>query len=154
MKGPGIPEKPTATIRSLNPHLFGPKVAPAAIVDPEVRRKWELKDARLEEALAQECLSHLRREFEGQYHVIRANPRRRSTIGPGVQDLTIFLPQGVLLVELKSSTGRLDPEQRAHHELMQKLGWFVHVVRSYDHFVELVRIGFGLSTNPPTEPTK
>jgi hypothetical protein len=69
---------------------------------------------------------------------IRARSDKKSTIGVGVCDFTLFLPKGVVLcVECKSKTGKLSVEQLAFALEMGRLEHKVHLVTNFDEFLEL-----------------
>lgn len=70
---------------------------------------------------------------------INSRPDCPSTIGAGVQDFTIFYQNRVYCIECKSKTGKVDTDQRDWAHLMQAQGFTVHVIRSFQQFLELVR---------------
>jgi hypothetical protein len=68
-----------------------------------------------------------------------ARSDKRSTLPPGCQDLAIWGPHPLcLLIELKTKTGKLDKDQMIWKNRMNLLGWEVHVVRSWEDFVNAV----------------
>lgn len=70
---------------------------------------------------------------------IHARTDRKSTIGVGVHDFTIFLNRGrVLCIECKSKTGKLDEDQQAWAMEMRRLGHIVFVVRAFEEFEGLI----------------
>ena len=65
--------------------------------------------------------------------------RSRGANSKGHPDLVIALPGGrVLWIELKSSAGRLSPEQKQVRLKLLALGQEWHEVRSYRQFLEIV----------------
>lgn len=76
-----------------------------------------------------------------RWKYIHSRTDKKSTLDKGVSDFTIFIPRGkVLSVEVKVGSGKLTEEQMAWAKEMEMLGHVVHVVRSFDQFVELCRI--------------
>lgn len=73
---------------------------------------------------------------------IQANRQTKNAKGlltPGWPDITLILPDGkVLFIELKSSRGRLSPEQKHLRLQFMALGHRVHEVRSYKRFLEVL----------------
>ncbi len=69
---------------------------------------------------------------------IRARSDVASTISRGAPDFTILYKGKVLLVECKSRTGKLKPEQLGWKMLSEMNQFQVHVVRSMSEFLELV----------------
>jgi hypothetical protein len=73
-----------------------------------------------------------------RWKFIHARMDQKSTIGEGVSDFTIFMPRGqLLLVECKSSTGKISETQRDWIKEMELLGHSVHIVRSFNDFLKL-----------------
>jgi len=70
---------------------------------------------------------------------IRARSDMASTIQRGAPDFTIFHNGRVFLIECKSRTGKLKPEQIGWAMLAEKNLFKVHVVRSMNEFLEIVR---------------
>ncbi len=63
--------------------------------------------------------------------------RKKNRAGWG--DIFVFLPKAnILLVELKSATGRLEPEQKEKRTRLSYRGHIVHVGRSFEWFKALV----------------
>lgn len=68
---------------------------------------------------------------------IHANPAKKSTIGKGVNDFTVFLPGGkVFCAEIKTKDGKLDADQLIWRKKMEMLGHTIHVIRSLEEFIE------------------
>lgn len=68
-----------------------------------------------------------------------AAARRKSGVVTGFPDLTVWLPNGrVVLIEMKSKTGRLSEDQKVVHGHLRSLGHIVMVARC----VETARLGF------------
>lgn len=70
---------------------------------------------------------------------IRARSDIASTIAKGCPDFSIFYQGKILLVECKSRTGKLKPEQLGWKMLAEMNNFEVHVVRSMSEFMELVK---------------
>lgn len=92
-----------------------------------------------------------------RWKIIQARRDKRSTIAVGAQDLTVFLPQGkVLCIELKSRTGKRTEAQLAWAAEMKMCGHVVHVVRTFEEFLMLVKITLSAASlaelPPPLEP--
>ena len=61
---------------------------------------------------------------------------RKSTVAPGVHDLTVFGPHPlVLLIECKKKDGKLSEEQLCWIAEMKMIHWNVHVVYSFEEFL-------------------
>ena len=74
-----------------------------------------------------------------QWPVITARTDKRSTIGVGVHDVTVFMPEGrVLCLELKRKGGKLSTEQRGWALQMEQCGHTVHECRSMSEFLKIV----------------
>ena len=59
---------------------------------------------------------------------------------PGEFDFYLFMPYGViLLLEIKTETGDLSPDQIKLHAAVQKNGHEVNLLRSIPEFMELMR---------------
>lgn len=88
-----------------------------------------------------------------RWKYIRCRMDRRSTIAVGAQDFTIFgqietqwadgpvrvKESKVWCVECKARNEKPDPEQLAWHKEMEMLGHKVHVVRSMEEFLEVIK---------------
>lgn len=70
---------------------------------------------------------------------IRARSDMASTIQKGAPDFTIFHNGRVFLIECKSKTGKLRPEQIGWAMLAERNLFKVHVVRSMSEFLEIVK---------------
>lgn len=57
---------------------------------------------------------------------------------PGVPDLAIYWKGGHGLIEVKSATGRLSPEQIAVHKVLREQGHNVATVRSLEDLAEVL----------------
>jgi hypothetical protein len=71
---------------------------------------------------------------------IRARSDMMSTIQRGAPDFTIFHQGRVFLIECKSRTGKLKPEQIGWAMMAERNKFQVHVVRSMAEFMEIVKI--------------
>jgi len=67
--------------------------------------------------------------------------KRRKDLGekPGVPDLCFIFDGAVFWIELKSISGRLMVTQRAQHDLIQWAGGHVHVARSLEDVIGILR---------------
>lgn len=58
----------------------------------------------------------------------------------GEPDVVILMPEGrVLFVEAKTRSGRISEEQEAFANKAQLLGHTVHIVRSFEEFIRLIK---------------
>lgn len=57
---------------------------------------------------------------------------------PGEPDFIILAPGRVLLIECKTRTGKLTPEQEGLIRWAARLGHHIHVIRSFDQFLQLI----------------
>ena len=72
-----------------------------------------------------------------RWKYIRARPDQKSTIAKGAQDFTIFLPGGkTAKIEVKAKDGKPSDDQQIWAAEMKMLGHEVHIVRSFDEFLE------------------
>lgn len=93
----------------------------------------------LESVLHDQIVAWTRRQWP-VVPFIHARMDKRSTIGNGAPDFTLFLPGGrTLLVECKSKDGQLSDEQKLFSANAQAVGHKVHLVRGYDAFLNLVK---------------
>jgi hypothetical protein len=89
-------------------------------------------EAALHDAVAAECARRGWLVFHGS-----AAHRTHRTLGE--PDLTILCDEGrLLLVELKTGTGKLSVDQQGVIAWAAKLGHAIHVVRSLEGFSELI----------------
>ncbi len=73
-----------------------------------------------------------------KWKVIRARMDKKSTLGKGVHDMTVFYPGGVLCVEAKTRTGKVSEDQRDWNFDMMRIGHSVCVIKSFEEFLNLV----------------
>lgn len=71
--------------------------------------------------------------------VIYSRPNVATTTRIGVQDFTIFYGQEVFCIECKRRLGKLDKDQQTWSYLMERQGFVVHIVRSFEQFLELIK---------------
>jgi hypothetical protein len=72
---------------------------------------------------------------------IRANPTKKSHITLGAPDFVILANLGrVHFIECKSATGKLRTEQLGFKIQAEMNGHIVHVVRTFDEFMEIVNL--------------
>lgn len=115
---------PTWTIEQLNAYEArnAPKqTAPADACDCE---------ADLHTRILYECIGRGWLAFHGSM-------AHRTFRTGGEPDFVILTDSGVLLVECKSATGKLSPEQMQVAAWAKRLGHTVHVVRSFTQFLTL-----------------
>lgn len=69
---------------------------------------------------------------------VHARMDKASHLTIGAPDFLIFADGGrLLMVECKTRTGKLRPEQQAFHAMAAKLGHKAHVIRSMEEFLTL-----------------
>ncbi len=91
-------------------------------------------DPGLENDLQRKCLRYCEEKGWPAWH-----DWSRKKNQPGWPDLIIFQPEGrISLIELKSSSGKLQKEQKELRLILNWLKHTVHVVRSYKRFLEIV----------------
>lgn len=98
---------------------------------PEDAASREIEE--LHEPILQWCKDH-------QASFIRARPDKASTIGVGAPDFSIFHKGRVFLIECKTKTGKVTPQQLGWHLLAEQNQFKVHIVRSLNEFLEIVKI--------------
>lgn len=75
----------------------------------------------------------------GEKRDVRVGARlKEEGVLPGVADLELVLPGRVIFVEIKTSTGRLSPAQKAFREAVQGLGHSYVVWRSLDDCIDFL----------------
>ena len=100
---------------------------------------------RIESAPSEKCavesnlhdaiLQHCKNQGWIAFHGSMAHSTFRT---PGEPDFVLLLPGGkFLMVECKTATGKLTPEQHGIIAWAAKLGHVIHVVRSVDEFLKL-----------------
>jgi hypothetical protein len=115
-----------AKARLLNPDLF------AGTISARPSAEAVGVEAELHEAVYAEC----RRRGWIAFHGSMAARTHRTL---GEPDFVILADSGrVLLIECKTKTGKLSPEQAAMIAHAAKLGHRIHVVRSVKEFLEVV----------------
>lgn len=70
---------------------------------------------------------------------IHARMDKCSTVGEGVPDFAICYRGKIVLVECKARDGKLSEAQRNWSHLALRQGCTVHVVRSFEEFLEAVK---------------
>ena len=96
-----------------------------------------------------QCAIHRFLTIEGIFHFAVPNGEKRDVrvgarlkeegVLPGVADLELVLPKGQhVYVEIKTSTGRLSPAQKAFREAVQGLGHSYVVWRSLDDCIDFL----------------
>lgn len=77
---------------------------------------------------------------ENGHSFIYNRPDRASTGTPGAPDLVVAAGGGrILFIEFKTKSGKLSREQVTWHHLAATAGHTVHVVRSIEAFMELMK---------------
>jgi hypothetical protein len=76
---------------------------------------------------------------------IHARMDRRSTIAIGCHDFTIFAPGRVICIECKRVGGKMTTEQIGWAFQMQKVGFIVQIVHTFDEFLTIVKVKGGAS---------
>ena len=96
---------------------------------------------RAEKELQSEIRRHLSfKRASGECEFINPAMCRKSELPIGWPDFSIFLPGGrVLLVECKTATGKLRPEQTETKSRMDAIGHEVHIVRKIEEFLAVFR---------------
>ena len=93
------------------------------------------RESKLHDKIMEHCNAQWPR-----WKFIRARMDRKSTIGVGVHDFTIFMPgEKVLCVECKKPGGKLDKDQNIWAHEMAKNEHKVHVVTSYNEFTDVLQ---------------
>lgn len=92
-----------------------------------------------EEGLHNQIIEHLRNKGWMYFHGPTMGGRRtQRTVGE--PDFTILADNGrTLFIECKTATGKLSTEQQGMIAWAAKLGHTVHVVRSFEQFLEVVK---------------
>jgi len=97
----------------------------------------EVPDAGPENKLQAKCLEYCKAKGYLVYH-----DWSKKVNTPGWPDLFIFMPEKrLVLVELKSASGRLGTEQRELKRHLMYLRFEVHVVKSYKKFLAIMKGG-------------
>ena len=85
--------------------------------------------------LHDEILAECRKRGWLAFHGSMAHRARRT---PGEPDVVLALPGRVLFIELKKKGGKLSQEQLGVEAWLRKLGYQLHVVRSFEQFLSIV----------------
>lgn len=89
-----------------------------------------------ESDLQGQIISHCRAKG---WYVAYSRMDRKTRVPKGMPDLIIFRGQGtVLVVECKSKTGKLRPEQLGVKIQLESLGHTVHLIRSFSEFLGVI----------------
>jgi VRR-NUC domain len=76
-----------------------------------------------------------------RWKCIHARTDKRSTLDAGTPDFVIFGPnKKCLIIECKTLTGKISTEQGGWIAEMAMIQWPVLIVRSYEEFLEIVKI--------------
>ena len=92
----------------------------------------------LESKLHGQIINHCDAQWP-PWKYIRARMDKRSTIGNGVHDFTIFAPGRVICVECKARNEKLRDDQQIWKKELEMLGIEVHVVRNTEEFLQVVK---------------
>ena len=90
----------------------------------------------LESKLHQQIIDYCDAQWP-RWKYIRARMDKRSTIGNGVHDFTIFAPGRVICVECKARNEKLRDDQQIWKKELEMLGIEVHVVRNLEEFLKV-----------------
>lgn len=94
---------------------------------------------KLEIPLHNRIIEHCNSQWP-RWKYIHANPSAKSTIQTGCQDFTLFLPSGRLVcIEVKAKGGKRSEAQNIWAKEMEMLGHTVHLVFSFDQYLNLVK---------------
>ncbi len=117
--------------------------------------RWE------EENLQIRCIKYLTYRYshllwhhspnEAKRTIAQAAFEKQCGMRPGWPDLEILDRDKVIFVEFKTPKGRQSPEQKKVQELLQKLGYFYTIVRTYEDFTALCHAHFGDERDPDIE---
>lgn len=88
--------------------------------------------------LRQQILDYCAQQWPA-WLVISARTDERSTIAVGAHDVTCFMPGAVKMFELKKKDGKVTKEQQIWIHQMATLGHTVHVIRSMEEFLTIVK---------------
>lgn len=99
--------------------------------------KIYLGDEFLETPLRLKILEYCNKQWPA-WLVISARTDQASTIAVGAHDVTLFAPQKIFCIELKSKAGKVDSDQTVWIHQMKKLGHEVFVVRTFQEFLNIV----------------
>lgn len=105
--------------------------------DPALPEQGSLTNAR-ESVLHDKIISWCRSQHPIVPY-IHARMDKCSTIGEGAPDFVVCYRYKVILVECKSRDGKLSEAQRIWSHLAAMQGCVVHVVRSFEQFLEIVK---------------
>lgn len=123
---------------AITPTQYADMLARLGATDPVKGREIKAKVER-ELELHYQIIRYCNAQWPVWKH-IRARSDQPSTIQEGAQDFTIFLPgKRIICIEVKSKDGKLSPSQLAWRTGMQMLEHEVHVVRSFEEFLALVK---------------
>ncbi len=112
---------------SLNSHLFDDQ--PRRLAESEPIGKTFEREKDLHNAILAECRQR-------GWLALHGSMAHRSMRNLGEQDFTILLPHGkTLLLEAKSTKGKLRPEQLGIKMMAEKLGHAYVVVRTLEEFL-------------------
>ena len=70
--------------------------------------------------------------------IFHCRPDRASGVTKGAPDFVIFFRGHVYLIECKDREGKVSADQQIWHHLAELNGFPVHIVRSYQQFLDLV----------------
>lgn len=115
-------------VKRLNPDVYAP--------DP-----WESgksSDAGRESILHDKIISWCRSQHP-MVPYIHARMDQKSTVGEGVPDFAVCYAGKTILVECKARDGKLSEAQRDWVHLASLQGVIVHIVRSFEEFLEVVK---------------
>lgn len=107
---------------------------------PEVKQaKLDMEELRTEEDLHEMIISWARRQ-DPQVPIGHGRMDKKTGRTPGEPDFYLMLPGGrLLLIECKTETGDVSPDQKVFAAACKAVGHEVHIIRGYAAFLQLVR---------------
>jgi hypothetical protein len=114
---------------------------------PKMPKLYAEKGCDVEADLHRQILEECRRRGWIALHGSMAHSTFRN---PGEWDFDVKADGGrSFLIEAKTRTGKLSPDQRAIHAWAAKLGHQVHVVRSFEAFLAVIDTRYNHSDSRP-----
>lgn len=73
----------------------------------------------------------------GSRNPLEAKRLKAEGVLPGVSDLIILSEKKALFIEMKTTTGRQNENQKAFQQKIEKLGFSYFLCRSFDEFIKI-----------------